>query len=86
MIFCAIVHSSNMSSYLLYNAEACSEIARPISASLRPASTAPFKGMSQRWRTIGNTVFNLTCSRFEPQTFRSRANAFQSVERQRVRL
>ena len=28
--------------------------------------------MSQRWRATGNTVYDLTGPRFEPQTFRSR--------------
>ena len=28
--------------------------------------------MSQRWRAVGNTVFDLTGPRFEPQTSRSR--------------
>ena len=32
----------------------------PISASLRPGNTTPFEEMSQRWRTVGNTVSDLT--------------------------
>ena len=39
---------------------------------MRPGNTAPFEEMSQRWRAVGNTVFDLTGLRFEPQTSRSR--------------
>ena len=31
-----------------------------------------FQEMLQRWGAIGNTVYDLTDPRFEPQTFRSR--------------
>ena len=37
-----------------------------------PGNTASFEEMSQRWRDVGNTVFDLTGPRFEPQTSRSR--------------
>ena len=57
---------------LVYYAEACNELAEPISASLRPGNTAPFKEISQRWQAVGNTVSDLTGPRFEPQTSRSR--------------
>ena len=63
---------SNLSLYSLDYAEACNELAGPISASLRPGNTAPFEEMSQRWRAVGNTVSDLTGLRFEPQTSRSR--------------
>ena len=63
---------SNLSLYSLHYAEACNELAGPISASLRPGNTAPFEEMSQRWRAVGNTVSDLTGPRFEPQTSRSR--------------
>ena len=63
---------SNLSLYSLDYAEACNELAGPISASLRPGNTAPFEEMSQRWQAVGNTVSNLTGPRFEPQTSRSR--------------
>ena len=53
-------------------AEACNELAGPISASLRPGNTAPFEEMSQRWLAVGNTVSDLTGQRFESQTSRSR--------------
>ena len=59
-------------SYSLSYAEACNELAGPISASLRPHNTAPFEEMSHRWRAVGNTVSDLTGPRFEPQTSRSR--------------
>ena len=35
-------------------------------------NTAPLKDMLQRWKAVGNTVFDLTSPRFEPQTSRSR--------------
>ena len=63
---------SNISLYSLDYAEACNELAGPISASLCPGSTAPFEEMSQQWRAVGNTVSDLTGPRFEPQTSRSR--------------
>ena len=63
---------SNLSLYSLHNAEACNEFARPIYASLRLGNTVSFKEMSQRWRAVGNTASDLTGSRFEPQTSRSR--------------
>ena len=44
----------------------------PISASLRLGNIARFEEMSQRWRAVGNTVFDLTGPRYEPQTSRSR--------------
>ena len=31
-----------------------------------------FEEVSQRWRAVGNTVFDLTGPRFEPQTSHSR--------------
>ena len=52
--------------------EACNEFVGPISASLRPSNTASFEEMSKWWRTIGDSVPNLTSPRFEPQTSRSR--------------
>ena len=35
-------------------------------------NTAPSEEISQRWRAVGGTVPDLTGSRFEPQTSRSR--------------
>ena len=35
-------------------------------------NTASFKEMSQRQRAVGNTVSNLTSSRFKLQTYRSK--------------
>ena len=67
-----IIIKSNLSLYSLDYAEACNELAGPISASLRPGNTAPFEETSQRWRAVGNTVSDLTGPRFEPQTSRSR--------------
>ena len=67
-----ISNQSNLSLYSLDYAEACNELAGPISASLRAGNTAPFEEMSQLWRAVGNTVFDLTGPRFEPQISRSR--------------
>ena len=63
---------SNLSLYSQYYAEAFDEFWGPISASLRPGNTAPFKEMWQRWQVIGNTVSDFTSPRFKPQTSRSR--------------
>ena len=63
---------SNLSLYSLYNAETCNEFTGSILSSLRPGNTATFEEMSQRWWTVGNTVFYLTSPRFEPQTSRFR--------------
>ena len=38
----------------------------------RPGNTASFEQLSQWWRTVGNTVFDLISRRFESQTSRSR--------------
>ena len=55
----------NLSSYLLYYAEACNEFAGLISALLRLRATQLLsKKMSQRWRAVGNTVSTLTSLRF----------------------
>ena len=74
VVRCVLINyiKSNLSLYSLDYAEACNELAGPISASLRPGNTAPFQEMSQRWRAVGNTVSDLTGPRFEPQTSRSR--------------
>ena len=63
---------SNLSLHSLCYAEACNELAGPISTSLRPDNTASFEEMSQWWRAVGNTVFDLTVPRLEPQTSRCR--------------
>ena len=62
---------SNLSLYSLCYAEACNELAGPISASLRPGNTAPFEEMSSQWQTVDNTVSDLIGPRFGPQTSRS---------------
>ena len=36
----------------MFYAEACNELAGPISASLRSGNTAPFKKISQRWQAV----------------------------------
>ena len=58
--------------YSLYFAEACNDLARSIFASLRPGNPASFEEMLQRWRAVGDTAFDLTGPRFEPQTSRFR--------------
>ena len=50
----------------------CNKFAKPISGSLRHCNTATFEEMSQRWRTVGNKVPDLTGQRFETQNSRSR--------------
>ena len=52
---------SNLSLHSLYYAEACYELAGPIFASSRQGNAVAFEVMSQRWRTVGNTVPNLNC-------------------------
>ena len=61
-------------------------VGRPVSVSLRLGNTAPFQEVLQRWRAVGNTVFDLTGSSFESQTFRSsdervRARPFDRYEK-----
>ena len=63
---------SNLLLCSLYYAKPCNEFAGSISALFRPGNTAPFEGMLQRWRAVGNTVFDLTGPRYEPQASRSR--------------
>ena len=57
---------SNLSLYSVYCAEACSEFVESIYASLCPGNTGFFKEMLQRWRVVGNTLFDLIGSRCEP--------------------
>ena len=66
---------SNLSLYSLYYAETCNEFAGPISPLLRVGRTALFKEIFQRWRTVGNSVFDCTGPRFEPQTSAPETNA-----------
>ena len=67
-----ILMKSTFLLFLMYYDEACNELVRPISASLRPGYTASFEEMSQQWRAVGNTESDLTGPRFEYQTSRSR--------------
>ena len=56
-----------------YQAKPCTgnEFAETDSASLHPSySTAPFEAISQWWRTVGKTVFDLSGPRFESFTSR----------------
>ena len=58
---------SNLLLCSLSYAETCNKLAKSLSASLRPGNTASFNEMSQQWRAVGNTVFDLTDRRFEPR-------------------
>ena len=57
---------------MLCHAEACNEMAGPISAIVPVGNTATFKEMLQQRQAVGNTVSNLTGPRFEPHIFHSR--------------
>ena len=75
---------SSLSLYSLHYAEAYNEFAGPIFASLRQSNSASFEEMLQRWRAVGNIVFDLIGPRFEPQTSRyrdERVTAHRLVER-----
>ena len=71
-VFLILSNQSNISLYSLYCAEACNELAGPISASLRWATQLLLK----KCRSVGNTVVDVTNPRFEPQTSRSRDERF----------
>ena len=76
--FWALDFKSNLKSFIILavslecSEACCNELAGPISASLRPGNTATFEEMSQRWQAVGNTVSDLTGSRFELWTSRFR--------------
>ena len=70
---------SNFSLHSLYYAKAYNNLAKPISASLHPSNTALFKDMSQQWRAVGNSVFDLTGLRFESQISRQRRARLRST-------
>ena len=72
IFFLLFKSKSNLLFYLLYYAKACNEFERPISASLRETNTAPLKEILQRWQAVSNTVFDLTCLRFEPLIYSCR--------------
>ena len=59
---------SNLLFHWLYYAEECKELVRSTLKSLRPGNTAPFEEILHRWQAVGNTVYDLTGLRFEPQT------------------
>ena len=77
---------SNLSLYSLYYTEACNQFAGLIFASLRPGNTAPFEEMPQQWRVIGNTAFDLTDPRLEPQTRRFREKCVTNRTTDRLHL
>ena len=70
---------SNLLLYSLYYSEASNKFAGPSSASLHLGYTAPFEEMLQLWRAVSNTVSDLTGSRFEPLTSRSRETRYRST-------
>ena len=41
-------------------------VTHSVSASLRRTTLLIYEEMSQRWRVVGTTVFDLTCPRFDP--------------------
>ena len=62
-----IKSKSKISLYWLFYAEECKEFAGAhLRTIMRTSSTALFEEISQRWRAIGNTVFDLTGLRFDP--------------------
>ena len=63
---------SHLSLYSLHYADACNKFAGPISASLLPGYSGSLECISQRWRSVGKSVSDLTGPRFKPQTSRSR--------------
>ena len=66
-------NQSNLSLYSLYYAEARDELTVSHLPFIAPAvNIASFKEISQRWRVVGKTVFDLTSPRFESQTSRSK--------------
>ena len=63
---------SKLSLYLQHCAEACNEFARPISASLcERATQLLLKKCHSGGEPLANTEFNLTSSRFKPQSQKS---------------
>ena len=61
---------NSVSLYSLYYAEACNEFVGSVFASWHPGNTTLFKEILQRWRAVGDTVFDLTGPIFEPKTSR----------------
>ena len=51
---------SNFRLYSLYDAETCNKLRGPSRVIAPAANTVPFQDMSQYWRAVGNTVFDLT--------------------------
>ena len=49
------------------------EFAWPFAATMYLGNTARFEEKSQRWRAVGNSVFDLTGPGFKPMTSRTRA-------------
>ena len=45
--------------YSLYYAQTCNEFAWSVTATMHLGNTAPFEEKSQRWRVVGNSVFDL---------------------------
>ena len=70
-----LVIKSNFSLCLLYYAEACKELERPISASFRSGNTALSEEMLLGWRAISNTASKFTRPIFEPHTSNPETNA-----------
>ena len=60
MVVAYEIYSNQIKSslYLFNYAEACDELAVPISASLLLGRTALFQEIAQGWQSGGNTVYN----------------------------
>ena len=58
--------------------KACVGVCKAYLRVISSGNTAPFEVMSQRWRAVGNTVYNLTGPRFE-----SRASHFRDEQQKR---
>ena len=69
----------------MYYAEACNEFEGPISASFCRGNTDPLKEMSQRWRAVGNTVFDLTDLKFDIRPPAPKTNALPIDQRPVIR-
>ena len=54
--YCRSLAPVSQIKYFIILADACSEFAGPIFASLHPDNTAPFEEISQRCRAVSNTV------------------------------
>ena len=64
-----------------YYTKACNEFSGRNSASLRSAKTALFEEMLQRWRTVDNTMSDVTTRNLNLKPIATETNAFTIVAR-----